>query len=142
MAGRASKNGATTPKVRPKRGNPATLAPAWRPGKSGNPAGRPKGSRNKLGEAFIADMYEAWQAKGKETIDRVIEERPHEFIKAVAGILPKELNVNTQPVQELSDDELAAALVTLRSLVASQAIGTGTEAPEGRKPSKILSTLQ
>ena len=27
--------------------------PAWEPGQSGNPAGRPKGARSKLGEAFI-----------------------------------------------------------------------------------------
>jgi len=30
----------------------------YKPGQSGNPNGRPKGSRNKLGEAFIAALHE------------------------------------------------------------------------------------
>lgn len=124
MAEEAKKNGASTPK---KRGNPATLSPAWQPGASGNPVGRPKGSRNKLGFAFIEDMYAAWQAKGREAIDRVIEERPHEFIKSVASILPKEIEVRTTAVQELSDDDIAAALVALRSVGALAGLGNGTE---------------
>ncbi len=38
---------------------------------SGNSGGgRPKGSRNQLGEAFIADLYADWQANGAETIAR------------------------------------------------------------------------
>jgi len=35
------------------------------PGQSGNPKGRPKGSRNKLSEDFFRDLCEAWQAMGK-----------------------------------------------------------------------------
>jgi hypothetical protein len=31
-----------------------------------NGGGRQKGSRNKLGEAFIADVYAKWQARGGE----------------------------------------------------------------------------
>ncbi len=37
------------------------------PGNNGG-TGRPKGSRNKLGEAFIDDLYQDWQANGAETI--------------------------------------------------------------------------
>jgi hypothetical protein len=112
-------DGAFTPKVSPKkkRGNPATLSPAWKPGQSGNPAGKPKGARNKLGEAFLQDMLTAWEAHGTAAIQKVIEERPHEFIKVVAGILPSEVKVQTTAVQELSDDELAAALSALRSAI-------------------------
>jgi Family of unknown function (DUF5681) len=28
----------------------------WKPGQSGNPAGRPKGARSKLGESFLVGM--------------------------------------------------------------------------------------
>jgi hypothetical protein len=135
VASEPEKSGASAPIVAKKkkrgnpRGNPATLAPAWKPGQSGNPAGRKKGFRNRLGEAFLQDMLSAWEANGKAAIDRVIEERPHEFIKAVAGILPKDVNIRTEAVQELSDDELAAALAALRAVSIAADAREGSEAP-------------
>ena len=52
-------------------------------GNSGN-GGRPKGSKTKLGEVFIADMLAAWEESGQEAITKVIENRPHDFLKVVA----------------------------------------------------------
>ncbi|WP_458193262.1 DUF5681 domain-containing protein [Bradyrhizobium sp. UFLA05-153] len=33
------------------------MAPPWPPGQSGNPAGRPRGSRSKLSESFLSDFH-------------------------------------------------------------------------------------
>lgn len=99
----------------------------WKPGQSGNPKGRPQNAKQKLSDAFLADMLTAWEASGKDAIDRVIAERPHEFIKAVGAIVPKDISINREPVQELSDDELAAALATLRSIAALAETGSRSE---------------
>lgn len=53
--------------------------------------GRPKGARAKLGEKFMEDMLTAWQAEGIDAINRVIRDRPQDFLKVVASLLPKEI---------------------------------------------------
>lgn len=92
--------------------------------------GRPKGSRNKLGEDFIQALQESFNKHGPATIETVRQERPHEYLKVVASILPKELNVRTDALDEMSDNDLAAMLDTIRSAVlagAFAASGSGSE---------------
>ncbi len=63
--------------------------------------GRPKGSRNRLGEQFIEDVYRKWKRHGGDVIDRVIREDPAQFLKTVAAILPKELHAELDVNVEL-----------------------------------------
>jgi hypothetical protein len=58
------------------------------PGNSGLP-GRPKGSRNKLAEAMIADLYQHWLERGMQAIQEVFETRPSDYLKIVAMIVSK-----------------------------------------------------
>ena len=95
----------------------------FQPGQSGNPKGRKPGSKQKLADSFVDDMYSAWKVRGRAAIETVIDERPHEFIKAVASLMPKEINIRTEIVQELTDDELFAALSALRSVGALSHVG-------------------
>lgn len=78
----------------------------FQPGQSGNPKGRTKGSRNKLGESFLEDMYADWQQHGTEVIEAVRKDKPEQYLKVVASILPKDLNINVNQMDEMSDDEL------------------------------------
>ncbi len=105
-------------------------ATQFKPGQSGNPRGRPKGSRNKLGEDFITALQASLQEHGPATVETVRTERPHEYLKVIASILPKELNVNTTKLTEMSDDELVSALEGVRSVLlalAPEAVGAGSE---------------
>jgi hypothetical protein len=66
--------------------------------------GRPKGSRNKLGEAFIADLCDEWSKSGPEALKRLASEDPASFVRVVAQVLPKEidatLNIDFAAVSE------------------------------------------
>lgn len=93
----------------------------YKPGQSGNPKGRPKGSRNKINEAFLNDFYEAWQAFGRPALMAAAWEDPASFVKIAASLLPKEMHIKDTTFDEMSDDELAAVLAAVRGIVASGA---------------------
>ena len=105
----------------------ANLKPV-QPGQVLNPKGRAKGSRNKLGEDFLTDLLEVWGEKGKQCIEATAANHPEKLVSIVAGILPKELNVNTNAAEELSDDDLAAGIASLRAIIAAQQAREGSDA--------------
>jgi hypothetical protein len=75
--------------------------------------GRKKGWRNRLGEDFIAALADDFAKHGAAAIERVRQEKPSGYIKVVASLLPRDVNLNVRPLDDLSDEQL---LERLRSL--------------------------
>jgi hypothetical protein len=99
----------------------------------GNP-GRPKGSRHKLGEAFIQALYADFEEHGPRVIETVRTEKPDAYMKVVASLLPKEFKIET--VSELTDEQLNARIAQLADVIHRVEGGIGLpsgggEAPEG-----------
>jgi hypothetical protein len=90
--------------------------------KPGNP-GRPKGSRNKLGEHFIAALCADFEAHGPRVIERVREEEPGVYLRVIARVVPPSMLLPPEgAVSELSDEELERYLSAVReALVARDA---------------------
>lgn len=108
----------------------------------GNP-GRPKGSRNKLGEKFIEDLYADWSENGVQALKECRETNPAAYVKTVASLLPKDVNINVTQINELADDDLAAALAAAREAIAiHRAVGAGAGTPDKREQAKGVQTLQ
>jgi len=101
--------------------NNGNLLPAWPRGQSGNPLGRPKGSRNKLSEAFLQDLQAHWQQYGKDAIHQVYKNRPHEYVKIVASVCSKELHIEQNALDSPTDDEVLEALAVVRELMGKDA---------------------
>lgn len=75
----------------------------WKPGQSGNPKGRPKGSRNKLSEDFLKDLRTLWneaqesgETLGQETLRRVFDKAPEKVMQALVQVLPKDFQLSVE----------------------------------------------
>lgn len=101
-------------------------------GTSGN--GRAKGSRNKLGEAFTDALYADFQENGIEAITKVRDNDPSTYVRVIAGLLPKEVKIEQQPLGDMSDDELGRLIDLIRAADgASVSVGAGESAQESGK---------
>jgi len=61
----------------------------FKPGQSGNPKGRPKGSRSKLSEAYLKALADDFSEHGVATIESLRSERPEIYIGAIGRLMPK-----------------------------------------------------
>ena len=69
-------------------------------GNSGN-GGRPKGARAKLGEAFLEAMQKDFAQYGVAAVEQVRLEKPDQYLKVIASILPKEIDLGDETVQAM-----------------------------------------
>ncbi len=108
--------------------------------KPGN-SGRPRGSRNRLSDRFIAALEDDFKAHGETAICRVREERPQDYIKVIAMLLPKDVNINVSEYEQLSDEQLTERIARLHEYLGpliSQARDGGTVIDRRETPENAL----
>ena len=99
-----------------------------RPFQPGNP-GRPKGSRNKLAEAFTQALHDDFMEHGEVVIATVRAEKPDQYLKVIASLVPKDVNLNVNNMDEMTDAELAERIQSLATTLAPFIAG-GTGNPD------------
>lgn len=87
-------------------------------GKSGNVGGKPRETRNKLSGVFLRSLLSSFEKDGVSAIDKVIRTDPAAYLRVIASIIPKELEI-TNSVEELTDDQLSEVIASLRSAIST-----------------------
>jgi Family of unknown function (DUF5681) len=123
-----------------KKGNKVGVT--WKPGQSGNPAGRPLGNRNRLNERFILALHDDFVEHGPKVIEKVRTDRPDVYLKVIASILPRELHFkNASAFEGLTDDKLDEVIGSVRAVLLAStptSSGAGEAAPSGKdKPDQL-----
>jgi hypothetical protein len=94
----------------------------------------------RLNEAFLKDVLSDWEAHGAAAIASARADRPHDYLKLVTGLFPKELNVRVNALDELSDEQLAGQLAAALAQLAAAGAGpgAGAGAAEAAEPPQPL----
>src|SRR5262245_11804060 len=101
------------------------------PGQSGNPKGRPRGSRHKLSEATLQELCADVEANGRAAIERCRLERPDVYVRVVASLLPKQIEKAPNPLDELNDHELDVLSQVIDLIIeARETAGEGAKSGE------------
>jgi Family of unknown function (DUF5681) len=88
----------------------------WKPGQTGNPAGRPKGTGHLLAESFKRDLVDEWKRRGADALKELT---PYQLARLVVDALPRELLMQvehaTSPFDGMTSEELQQTLADVRA---------------------------
>src|SRR5262245_63892365 len=97
------------------------LLPAYT-SETANRRGRVKGSRNRLAYGFVEALQRDFEEHGEAVIRIVRVEKPAEYLKVIASILPKELEISDgSRLKELSDEQLDSIIEFINERLAERA---------------------
>ena len=72
--------------------------------------GRKQGAKNRLSWSFLSALADDFAEHGEGVIKICRIEKPHEYLKIVAGLMPKEFEFTDNRLTELGDEELDAII--------------------------------
>ena len=83
-----------------------------------------RGRRTKLAEMFLDQLLADWRRHGAETIAQVRKEKPDQYLKLVAALLPRQNDAEPDPLDGLTDEQLAILVAAARHALGLDPQGT------------------
>ena len=105
----------------------------FQPGRSGNPAGGPVGSRHRqqLNGEFIAALLRDFRHGGPAAIAKVRKTQPAAYCKLLTLLCPRDLRVeHSAVIKAMSDEEIEQAIEAIQNMLAARA-GEAAKVVEG-----------
>jgi hypothetical protein len=106
-----------------------TIGKPFVPGRA-KTGGRARGARNKLSQAFLEAFAVDFEEHGAEVIRIVRMEKPHEYLKTAAYLMPKEFEITETHLMEIPGHELDAFIEFARQRIAERALGASIREAE------------
>ena len=95
----------------------------FEPGRSGNPAGAPVGSRHRqqLNGEFIAALLRDFRQGGPTAIAKVRKNQPAAYCKLLTLLCPRDVKVeHSGGVKTMSDEQLEQAVDAIKAMLAAR----------------------
>src|SRR6516225_3863291 len=113
--------------------------PGWGPVWARNPAGRLRGSRNKLSEEVICALLRDFREHGQKAIAKVRRTQPAAYLKVLALLVPREHKVeHSNSLKNWTDEELEAGIDLVKQMLESPAAASGAVIEGTAEPVGIL----
>jgi hypothetical protein len=98
-------------------------------GASLNPAGRPKGSRNKFNECLVELIAADCEVHAREVIEKIRQRYPVQYLRLIVSLLPKprEDRPAERALEQLPDEELVRIIRDIRERLAQAETDEGEE---------------
>ena len=114
----------------------------WPPGQSGNPNGRPVGSRSAFSAAFCRDLAEVWSDEGREAMLKTAKTNPVTFFAVCARLIGPEVKLTIE--QSLPGNLSAQDWAIMREIVdaVKTAVPDAANRPAGAVLEHVLSALK
>src|SRR5262245_60214963 len=86
----------------------------------GRSSGGAARNRDALGRAFLMALASDFVREGQSAIEMLRKDRPHDYVKLIAALLPKEFQPPDLGLRDMTDDGLARALDAVRCATAAK----------------------
>jgi hypothetical protein len=114
----------------------------WQAGQSGNPNGRPVGSRTAFSASFLKDLAEVWRDHGRETMVKTVQTNPAVFFATCARLIGPEVKLTIE--QQLPGNLSLEEWQIMREVIAAvrQALPEAGSKPPGAVLEHVLEALR
>src|SRR6516164_5296014 len=94
----------------------------FRQGVSGNPHGNRHRTRHLLNQEFMQALLLNFRHEGKKAIEKVAREQPGVYLKILALLVPREMQIeHTNRIKQMTDEEIEQAIEAIQTMLAAQA---------------------